>query len=111
MIYMYQLSFYWSLLVTQFFDARRKDFWGLFIHHLATISLLNLSYICNVLRLGILTQVLHDSADIFLEAAKCFKYIKWRWSCDLSFILFVLVWIVTRLFIFPVYIIKKYNIL
>ena len=105
--YLIQLSNYWSLVVSQFFDVRRKDFWGMFIHHLATISLLNLSYISNYIRIGVLVQVLHDSADIFLEAGKCLKYINWGWSSDLSFTLFFLVWIVTRLVIYPLHILNQ----
>lgn len=40
--YMLEMAFYWSLLVTQFTDVKRKDFWEMFVHHLATLALLTL---------------------------------------------------------------------
>jgi ceramide synthetase len=33
-----------SLVITQFFDVRRKDFWEMFIHHLTTIALMGFSW-------------------------------------------------------------------
>lgn len=48
--YMAELSFYWSLLITQFFDVQRSDFYEMFCHHVATISLLSLSWICNLFK-------------------------------------------------------------
>lgn len=67
--YMISLSFYWSLCVSQFFDVKRKDFWQMFIHHIATIVLMSLSWVCNLPRIGSLVLVVHDCADIFLEVS------------------------------------------
>ncbi|KAI8441922.1 hypothetical protein MSG28_005595 [Choristoneura fumiferana] len=39
--YMVSSAFYWSLTLSQFWDVRRKDFWQMFVHHLATIALLS----------------------------------------------------------------------
>ena len=97
-------------MFSQFSGVRRKDFWGMFVHHLATILLYNISIVCNGLRIGSLIQVLHDSADVFLEAGKCFKFIKCKRECDIIFLIFILVWIVSRLFIFPFYIIRQYEL-
>jgi len=60
-------SFYWSLMFSQFFDVKRKDFWQMFVHHLTTISLLGFSWVCNLTRVGSIVLLLHDSADILLE--------------------------------------------
>nr|CAD7601984.1 unnamed protein product [Timema genevievae] len=68
--YMISLAFYWSLTVSQFFDVKRKDFWQMFIHHIATISLMAFSWVCNLHRIGTLVLVIHDCADIFLEDQK-----------------------------------------
>ena len=43
--YHLELSFYLSLLITITIDIQRKDFTEMFIHHLATIGLLVLSYV------------------------------------------------------------------
>ena len=65
--YMIELSFYWSLCISQFFDVKRKDFWEMFIHHVTTIALMAFSWTCNLTRVGTLVLVIHDCADIFLE--------------------------------------------
>lgn len=65
--YMISMAFYWSLTVTQFFDIKRKDFWQMFLHHMVTLLLLGLSWVCNLHRVGSLVLVVHDCADIFLE--------------------------------------------
>merc|ERR1712008_378760 len=72
--YMAELSFYWGLLITQFFDVKRKDFGMMFIHHAVTIFLMSFSWTCNFYKVGTLVLITHDVADIFLESAKLFKY-------------------------------------
>ena len=62
-----ELSFYWALCISQFFDVKRKDFWEMFIHHVTTIALMGFSWTCNLTRVGTLVLVIHDCADIFLE--------------------------------------------
>lgn len=73
--YMVELTFYWSLAYSQFFDVKRKDFWEMFIHHIVTICLLSFSWTCNLVRVGTLVLVTHDVADIILEAWKPWLYI------------------------------------
>ncbi|VVC87591.1 unnamed protein product [Leptidea sinapis] len=70
------ITFYWSLTISQFWDVRRKDFWQMFIHHIATIALFSFSWVCNLHRIGTLVLICHDCADIFLEL------------CDLLFAVF-----------------------
>lgn len=65
--YMLELTLYWSLMISQFFDVKRKDFWEMFIHHITTIALLGFSWTCNLTRVGTLVMIIHDVADIFLE--------------------------------------------
>ncbi|UJR14933.1 hypothetical protein I4U23_001915 [Adineta vaga] len=99
--YMIELAFYWSLVFSQFIDVKRKDFWQMFLHHIATISLLSFSYIVNFVRIGALVLVVHDCADYWLECAKMAKYAKVQKICDTSFVIFALVWFVTRLCYYP----------
>ena len=90
-----------------FEDVKRKDFWEMVIHHLTTITLLVLSWTCNMVRMGSLVLVIHDCADIFLESAKMTKYIRWQKTCDTLFAFFTLVWIVSRIGVYPFWILKR----
>uniref|UniRef100_U5EU05 Putative schlank n=1 Tax=Corethrella appendiculata TaxID=1370023 RepID=U5EU05_9DIPT len=99
--YMISMAFYWSLTVSQFFDVKRKDFWQMFVHHMITILLIALSWICNVHRVGSLVLLVHDCADIFLEAAKITKYANYQKVCDVIFAIFTVIWIITRLALYP----------
>ncbi|XP_022903944.2 ceramide synthase 5 [Onthophagus taurus] len=108
--YMFSLAFYWSLCVSQFFDVKRKDFWQMFIHHIATIVLMSFSWICNLPRIGSLVLVVHDCADIFLEAAKMAKYSGYQKICDTIFAIFTILWITTRVGIYPFWIIHNTSI-
>ncbi len=45
--YMIELSYYWSCIISQFTDVQRKDFWEMFLHHVATIALLGISWATN----------------------------------------------------------------
>ncbi len=44
-----------------------QDFLIMFIHHLATISLISFSYVNNMLRVGSLVMCVHDTSDFLLE--------------------------------------------
>lgn len=95
------MAFYWSLTFSQFFDIKRKDFWQMFVHHILTLILLALSWVCNLHRVGSLVLVIHDCADIFLEAAKLTKYANYQKLCDCIFAVFTIVWLITRLGFYP----------
>jgi len=98
---MISMAFYWSLTFSQFADNKRKDFWQMFIHHALTLVLISLSWICNLHRVGSLVLLVHDCADILLEAAKITKYANYQKLCDIIFATFTLVWIFTRLGLYP----------
>lgn len=99
--YNIELAFYISLVITQFIDTKRKDFWQMFVHHVVTILLLVLSWACNFHRLGVLVLAIHDIADVPLEGAKLAKYCKKQRLADLLFAIFTLTWIYTRCYLLP----------
>ncbi|XP_076000914.1 ceramide synthase 2-like [Genypterus blacodes] len=100
--YMLELGFYLSLLLRISVDIKRKDFKEQVIHHLATMFLLSFSYCANYIRVGTLVMLLHDSSDILLESAKMFNYGSgWRKTCDTLFVVFAVVFFMTRLVVFP----------
>lgn len=65
--YMISMAFYWALSFSQFVDVKRKDFWQMFIHHIATILLMCFSWVGNLTRIGSLVLLVHDCADVFME--------------------------------------------
>ena len=73
----------------------------MFIHHLATLALLTLSWSNHMHRMGSLVLIVHDFADHWLEMAKLLRYAGWAKSCDACFGIFTLVWAFSRLGLFP----------
>ncbi|KAJ7415592.1 hypothetical protein WISP_77991 [Willisornis vidua] len=104
--YMVELSFYWSLMFSQFIDVKRKDFGIMFTHHILAVILISFSYITNLTRVGTLIFCLHDVADIVLEAAKMANYCKCQKLSDFLFLTFAVVFIVSRLGIYPLWILN-----
>lgn len=49
----------------------------MFIHHLATISLISFSYVNNMARVGSLVMCVHDASDFLLEVG---HMTTWTWS-------------------------------
>merc|ERR1712141_550708 len=54
--------------------------------------------------------VIHDCADIFLEAAKLCKYTNYQRTCDILFACFALTWVITRLGVYPTWILYSTTI-
>ncbi|KAK5874608.1 hypothetical protein PBY51_019542 [Eleginops maclovinus] len=103
--YILEMSFYGSLLLRVAFDVKRKDFKEQIIHHLATLVLLSFSWCANYIRIGTLVMLIHDASDVLLESAKVFNYAKWEKTCQSLFVVFAIVFMVTRLIIFPFWLI------
>ncbi|KAG5264413.1 hypothetical protein AALO_G00253520 [Alosa alosa] len=102
--YMIELGFYISLLFSVATDVKRKDFKEQIIHHMATIMLLSFSWLVNYIRAGTMIMLIHDASDYLLESAKMFNYAGWRKTCNYIFILFAMVFFITRLILFPFWI-------
>jgi hypothetical protein len=106
--YLLETGHYLHLLVAEFFDIKKKDFVQMTIHHTVTLFLLYLSYMMNFTRIGVLVLVLHDASDVFLELAKLCNYsvshLKTTIYQDTFFTVFAVVFLVTRLYIYPFYV-------
>uniref|UniRef100_UPI0037E9A944 ceramide synthase 2-like n=1 Tax=Semicossyphus pulcher TaxID=241346 RepID=UPI0037E9A944 len=99
--YVLEMGFYLSLLLCVSVDVKRKDFKEQVIHHIATLFLIGFSYCANYVRVGTLVMLVHDSSDFLLESAKMFHYAGWTKTCDSLFVVFSLVFLVTRLVVLP----------
>ncbi len=106
--YMHQLM--WT-------EVKRSDSIEMILHHFTTILLLVISYLTNFTRIGSSILLVHDIADVFLESGKLFNYAaqnnKNRFGsvcqviCDSFFVMFAVTFFVTRLVIYPRYIIAS----
>lgn len=47
----------------------------MFLHHVATISLITFSYVNNMARVGVLVMCLHDAADVLVEVISSYFFI------------------------------------
>ncbi|KAL3814228.1 hypothetical protein ACJIZ3_015496 [Penstemon smallii] len=108
LIYMCQCGFYiYSSAALLTWETRRKDFTVMMSHHIVTVILLAYSYIAGFFRIGAVVLALHDASDVFMEAAKIFKYAENELGASVCFGLFALTWLVLRLIFFPFWVIRS----
>ncbi|XP_078800984.1 A disintegrin and metalloproteinase with thrombospondin motifs 17-like isoform X2 [Oryzias latipes] len=86
--YILEMSFYGCLFFSIASDVKRKDFREQIIHHVATLVLLSFSWCAN-----------------FIRSAKMFNYAGWEKTSKALFVAFAVIFMVTRLVIFPFWII------
>ncbi|KAF5751211.1 LAG1 longevity assurance 2-like [Tripterygium wilfordii] len=107
LFYMCQCGFYtYSIAALLLWETRRKDFAVMMSHHIITVILIGYSYISRFFCVGSIILALHDSSDVFLEAAKVFKYSEKELGASLCFGFFALSWLILRLICFPLWVIK-----
>ncbi|KAF8556059.1 longevity-assurance protein [Imleria badia] len=94
--YLTQIAFYLHQVFILNAEARRKDHVQMIAHHIITIALMVASYAYNFTRSGCLSMVLMDCSDVFLPLAKMLRYINLRTLCDVTFVVFVVSWFITR---------------
>nr|KJB79304.1 hypothetical protein B456_013G043800 [Gossypium raimondii] len=104
---MCQCGFYiYSIAALLTWETRRKDFAVMMSHHVITVILIGYSYITSFFRIGSIILALHDASDVFLEAAKVFKYSERELGASVCFGLFAISWLLLRLIFFPFWVIK-----
>lgn len=104
-MYMYTNGFYtYSIFALIFWETRRSDFGVSMGHHVASVILITMSYICRFSRVGSVVLAIHDGSDVFLEVGKMSKYSGFEGLASFSFILFVSSWVLLRLIYYPCWI-------
>ncbi|KAI8823641.1 TLC domain-containing protein [Fimicolochytrium jonesii] len=91
--------------ISIFFEPKQKDFAVMVTHHVITLLLIYLSYVWPYFRVGAAILFLHDMSDPFMELAKMALYTGRTKLADYLFGVFAMVFIITRNYIFPVYVI------
>ncbi|CAI9764405.1 unnamed protein product [Fraxinus pennsylvanica] len=108
LIYMCQCGFYiYSSAALLTWETRRKDFSVMMSHHVVTVILIAYSYMARFFRIGAVILALHDASDVFLEAAKVFKYSENELGASVFFGLFAISWFTLRLVFFPFWVIRS----
>lgn len=104
-LYMYAGGFYtYSIFALIFWETKRSDFGVSMGHHVASVTLICLSYILRFARVGSVVLALHDASDVFIEVGKMSIYSGAETLASISFILFVLSWTVLRIIYYPFWI-------
>lgn len=86
-----------------------KDYIPMYVHHLATIALVILSYWYNQTRIGAVVLFIHDASDIGIDFLKIcnYLYLEDIYSCFVIYLAYVaniFMWCYFRLWYLPVYI-------
>jgi len=59
-------------------EARHKDFYLMYAHHLVTIALILLSWSFSFVEIGVTVLYVHDASDITIDLLKMANYLKWE---------------------------------
>ena len=81
-------------------DAR-GDFREMFVHHVVTNMLVIGSSFFRFTRAGSMVFLVHDISDIPVDLSKLANFLKWKMATVVCFVSMCLVWMATRLGIFP----------
>ncbi|PHT47856.1 LAG1 longevity assurance -like protein 1, partial [Capsicum baccatum] len=104
--HIYAGGFYlYSIFALIYWETRRSDFVATMIHHLTSLSLILLSYIFGMSRVGSMVAVTHEQSEVLMELAKMSIYSGFHTTADIFFGLFALGWLLLRLIYFPFWII------
>ncbi|KAJ3280129.1 Ceramide synthase 3 [Borealophlyctis nickersoniae] len=105
----YQIGFghYAYASIAIFFEPRQKDFPLMIIHHAVTLFLVYFSYLWGLVKIGVVILFLHDLSDPVMEFAKMSLYTGRAKLADVMFGTFALIFIYTRNYLFPRYVIHS----
>jgi len=112
LIYIIQLAIWFYTAVShRYFEARHKDYYVMYAHHICTLALLISSWVLGVFQTGILILLVHDASDIMVDLLKMSNYLgldeKSGFYCtEILFVLNLISWLLLRLYLYPVYLVK-----
>jgi hypothetical protein len=95
-----------TLFWTPFFQIKwsptvRGDFREMMAHHIVTNALIFGSSFYRFTRIGSMIFLIHDLSDVPIDMSKLANFVKWKATTIICFVVMVLMWIITRLTIFP----------
>eukprot|EP01133_Synstelium_polycarpum_P004124 gene4124-4816_t len=112
--YLLELAFYLHCTIALSFETRRKDFYQMLTHHVATFFLVGASYWYRYQRVGLAILWIHNISDIFLYGAKALNYVQKETKdhtlymiTEMIFILFAVSFFMTRLMFLPLVLVRS----
>jgi len=100
--YLSSLAFWLQSLMSFTFEPPRKDNAVLCFHHFLTLGLIITSYLAGFVRVGAAIMTQQNVGDILFYQAKIFKYTKMDKTANVTWVLFLIVWVLTRHLVFGV---------
>ena len=91
-------------LINHFINPRRNDFLEMALHHIVSLYLFGGYYLFNAWETGAVVALLHDIADITANLVKLLAESKFKTSTAVVFVIHMIVWFYTRLFLLPLFI-------
>eukprot|EP01083_Nonionella_stella_P014404 40472_1 len=110
LLYLIQIGYYTTDFFYQQLIDKPIDYLTLGFHHIATLSLLWMSYLPPLIlwRIGVVILWIHDIGDVSLHFCKSLHYAKFDTTANVLFVLHILIWIWSRLIWFPRYIVSLF---
>jgi ceramide synthetase len=99
--YFLEFSHYLTGLAFIFHEPRMSDHYQMILHHIITLLLIYFSYYINGVRYGVVVMLIHDISDPFMESAKLALYYGNQRMADVMFCVFSLVFVISRIIIYP----------
>lgn len=94
------------MFMSQCWEVPRSDRAVTWIHHIITLGLIAGSYSLDFLPVGVMVLLCHDGNDVLMEFAKMCKYAGQELLAAIFFAAFTVLWCFTRLYVFPVVVIR-----
>lgn len=98
--YVIETVYYTGSFITMFLEEKQSDFYLMIYHHAVTLILVGFSYRYNFLRYGVFIMFLHDISDPWMDSAKIAVYLGYQSIGDFLFLMFAVMFIVPRIFIY-----------
>ena len=107
LLYTLESAYYLQGVPTLLWEPKKKDFLGMFGHHIVTLFLLVYSFYLNFTSVGCMIMLCHDICDVCMEVTKLTRRAKYEMLTNILFGIFVLAWVGLRLVYFPFVIIRS----
>ena len=103
----HQTVFWTPIFQMKWSHSVRGDFREMMAHHIVTNALIFGSSFYRFTRIGSMIFLIHDLSDVPIDMSKLANFVKWKVTTIVCFVVMVLMWVITRLTIFPFVIFKS----